>query len=44
VSRRGDRAVGAGQARGGIGDPTDKGYGAHGDGSSWVWKRSSSNP
>ena len=30
----GDGAVGAGPARGGIGDPTDKGYGTHGDGSS----------
>ena len=36
LGRRGDRAVGAHQASGGIGDPTDKGYGAHGDGSSWV--------
>ena len=35
----GDRAVGAGEASGGIGDPTNKGYGAHGDGSSWVWVR-----
>ena len=30
----GDGAVGAGPARGGIGDPTSKGYGTHGDGSS----------
>jgi hypothetical protein len=28
--------VGAREASGGIGDPANKGYGAHGDGSSWV--------
>jgi hypothetical protein len=30
----GDSAVGAHQASGGMGDSTNKGYGAHGDGSS----------
>ena len=32
----GDGAVGPGEAGGGIGDPANKGYGTHGDGSSWV--------
>jgi hypothetical protein len=31
-----DSAVGARQARSGIGDPANERYGAHGDGSSWV--------
>ena len=33
-------AVGSRQARGGIGDPVNEGYGAHGDGSSCVRVRS----
>src|SRR5262249_33158886 len=34
---RGDRAVGAQETSGRIGDPTNKRYGAHGGGSSGVW-------
>ena len=32
LSLLGDRTVDAGEAGGGIGDPADKGYGAHGGG------------
>jgi hypothetical protein len=36
ASLLGDGAIGVGEAGGGIGDPTEEGYGRHGDGSSWV--------
>jgi hypothetical protein len=32
----GDGAMRAGEISGGVGDPTEEGYGGHGDGSSWV--------
>jgi hypothetical protein len=40
LGRRGERALGADPASGGIGDPDDKRYGTHGDGVSGVYLRS----